>query len=57
MDFETLLSEMEMTKTALAERLGLNLATVFRWGAVAPRYAMAYLELAYKVKTLAKSLG
>lgn len=56
MTFETLLAELNMTKSAFAESLGLSKVTVFRWGDTPPKYAMAYLELAYKVKSLANSI-
>lgn len=56
MDFETLLSEMKMSKKALADRLGLSRVAVSKWGSNPPRYAMAYLELAYKVQLLARSI-
>lgn len=34
----------------LAEKLGLARGTVYDWGGAAPRYALAYLELALMLK-------
>ena len=56
MDFETLLDRAKMTKSELAERLGIAPGSISRWGNNPPKYAMAYLELALKVRELANSI-
>ena len=56
MTFENMLSEAKMTKTALAERLGLSRVAVSKWKDSPPRYAIAYLELVIKIKLLAQSV-
>ena len=45
LQFSELLKLCSLTKTALAEELGLALETIVRWGEDAPKYARAYLEL------------
>ena len=54
--FEVLLEGLNWSKKALADRLGLSRVAVSKWGSNPPRYAMAYLELAYKVQLLARSI-
>lgn len=43
--FSTKLKESGISKTELADRLGLGLNTVSGWGESPPQYALAYLEL------------
>lgn len=54
--FENYLKSLGMTKKDLSERLGVSTTSVSKWGDNPPRYALAYLELAMKVKTLANSI-
>jgi len=43
--FTSLLKRAGITKAELARRLGLNPRTISGWGAHAPKYAVAYLDL------------
>jgi hypothetical protein len=48
--FESLLSELDLTKADLAKRLRIHPGSISRWGDKAPGYAMAYLELLLDIK-------
>lgn len=44
------LTLLDWRRRDLAEKLGLARGTVYDWGDTAPRYALAYLELALMLK-------
>lgn len=54
---ETMLKQLGWTKAELARRLGLQRTTVSGWGNDAPQYALAYLDLALKLKALGDGAG
>lgn len=39
-----------LSKAGLARTLGLDRATISRWGETPPRYALAYLELLERLR-------
>lgn len=45
MGFEQLLERSGINKAELGRRLGITAPSITRWGALAPQYAVAYLEL------------
>lgn len=51
------LTQLDWRRRDLAERLGLARQTPYDWGKDAPRYALAYLELALAIKRHGDVLG
>ena len=44
-DFEVMLRGCGLTKVDLAELLGLNVDTIYRWDGLVPVYAVSYLRM------------
>ena len=55
--FDALLESTGLSRAGLAAKLGVDRATVSRWGDDPPRYAVAYLELLRKVRVLAGEIS